>query len=104
MKIGVMGTGGVGGYFGGFLARAGLDIHFVARGKHLEALQEEGLEVVTNNDNFRVRIHATSEPEEIGPVDLVLFLRQIPRYRKGRSFCLPHGRSRHIHSHASKRH
>lgn len=73
MKIGVMGTGGVGGYFGGFLARAGMDIHFVARGKHLEALQEEGLEVVTNNDNFRVRIHATSEPEEIGPVDLLLF-------------------------------
>ncbi|ROQ93455.1 ketopantoate reductase family protein [Desulfosoma caldarium] len=73
MKIGVMGTGGVGGYFGGFLARAGVDIHFVARGKHLQALQEEGLEVVTNNENFRVRIHATSEPEEIGPVDLLLF-------------------------------
>ncbi|SMC21295.1 2-dehydropantoate 2-reductase [Desulfacinum hydrothermale DSM 13146] len=73
MKIGVMGTGGVGGYFGGFLARAGMDIHFLARGKHLQALQEDGLEVVTNNENFRVRIHATSEPDDIGPVDLLLF-------------------------------
>ncbi len=73
MKIGVMGTGGVGGYFGGYLARAGTDIHFLARGKHLQALQEDGLEIVTNDDNFRVRIHATSEPDEIGPVDLLLF-------------------------------
>jgi 2-dehydropantoate 2-reductase len=73
MKIGVMGTGGVGGYFGGYLARAGMDIHFLARGKHLQALQEDGLEIVTNNENFRVRIHATSEPDDIGPVDLLLF-------------------------------
>uniref|UniRef100_A0A832A4I8 2-dehydropantoate 2-reductase n=1 Tax=Desulfacinum infernum TaxID=35837 RepID=A0A832A4I8_9BACT len=89
MKIGVMGTGGVGGYFGGFLARAGMDIHFVARGKHLEALQEEGLEVVTNNENFRVRIHATSEPEEIGPVDLLLFCVKSHDTEKAARFALP---------------
>jgi len=73
MKIGVMGTGGVGGYFGGLLARSGSDIHFIARGKHLRALQDEGLELVTNHGNFRVRIHATAEADEIGPVDLLLF-------------------------------
>lgn len=73
MKIGVMGTGGIGGYFGGLLARAGMDIHFVARGKHLQAIQEEGLQVVSNQGSFRVMIHATSEPHEIGPVDLLLF-------------------------------
>jgi 2-dehydropantoate 2-reductase len=73
MKIGVMGTGGVGGYFGGLLARTGLDIHFVARGKHLQAIQEDGLRVLSNDDRFVLRIHATSEPYEIGPVDLVLF-------------------------------
>jgi 2-dehydropantoate 2-reductase len=50
-----------------------MDIHFLARGKHLQALQEDGLEIVTNNENFRVRIHATSEPDDIGPVDLLLF-------------------------------
>jgi len=73
MKIGVMGTGGIGGYFGGLLARAGIDTHFVARGKHLQAIQEEGLQVVSNQGSFRVMIHATAEPDEIGPVDLLLF-------------------------------
>lgn len=72
MKIGVIGTGGVGGYFGGLLARAGVDIHFLARGKHLQAIQEEGLQVVSSGGSFRVMIHATSEPHEIGPVDLLL--------------------------------
>jgi 2-dehydropantoate 2-reductase len=73
MKIGVMGTGGVGGYFGGLLARAGFDIHFVARGKHRQAILEEGLQVVSGQGSFRVMIHVTSEPDEIGPVDLLLF-------------------------------
>jgi 2-dehydropantoate 2-reductase len=73
MKIGVVGVGGVGGYFGGLLARTGLDIHFVARGKHLRAIQEEGLQIVSSQGSFQVLLHATSEPHEIGPVDLVLF-------------------------------
>lgn len=73
MKIGVMGTGGVGGYFGGLLARAGYDIHFVARGKHRQAMLEEGLQVISGQGSFRVMIHVTSEPDEIGPVDLLLF-------------------------------
>jgi len=73
MKIGVMGTGGVGGYFGGLLARAGCDIHFVARGKHLQTIAEEGLQVVSNQGSFRALVHATSEPHEIGPVNLLLF-------------------------------
>ena len=42
MKIAVMGTGGVGGYFGGLLARAGNDLTFVARGAHLKAMQQNG--------------------------------------------------------------
>jgi 2-dehydropantoate 2-reductase len=73
MKIGVMGTGGVGGYFGGLLARAGYDIHFVARGKHRQAILEEGLQVISGQGSFRVMIHVTSEPDEIGPVDVLLF-------------------------------
>ena len=43
MKIGVMGTGGLGGYFGGFLARASHDVIFIARGSHLQAIREKGL-------------------------------------------------------------
>jgi 2-dehydropantoate 2-reductase len=73
MKIGVMGTGGVGGYFGGLFAQAGFDIHFIARGRHRQAIYEEGLLVVSNHGSFRTFIHATSEPYDIGPVDLILF-------------------------------
>lgn len=73
MKIGVVGTGGVGGYFGVLLVRAGLDTHFLARGKHLRSILESGLEVLSDEWTLRMMVHATAEPEEIGPVDLVLF-------------------------------
>jgi len=73
VKIGIMGTGGIGGYFGGLLARGGFDIHFVARGKHRQAILEDGLQIVSSQGSFQVMIHVTSEPHEIGPVDLLLF-------------------------------
>ena len=69
----VVGTGGVGGYFGILLVRAGLDTHFLARGKHLRSILENGLEVHSDEWTLRMMVHITSEPEEIGPVDLVLF-------------------------------
>ena len=45
MRIVIMGTGGVGGYFGARLAHAGSDVHFVARGRQLQALRERGLRI-----------------------------------------------------------
>ena len=45
MRIAVMGTGGVGGYFGARLALGGADVGFIARGKHLEAIRQRGLRV-----------------------------------------------------------
>ena len=45
MKIAIVGSGGVGGYFGGKLAKAGFDVTFVARGAHLRAMQSGGLTV-----------------------------------------------------------
>jgi len=45
MKIAIMGTGGVGGYYGGLLARAGHDVTFIARGEHMGAIREKGLEL-----------------------------------------------------------
>ena len=45
MRIVGMGSGGTGGYFGAKLARAGEDVTFVARGKHLEAIRAQGLRV-----------------------------------------------------------
>ena len=45
MRIAIIGTGGVGGYFGAQLAARGEDVIFVARGEHLEAMQRGGLRV-----------------------------------------------------------
>ena len=73
MRIAVVGTGGVGGYFGGRLAQAGQDVVFLARGAHLRAIQEHGLQVESVDGDFAIRpVHATDDPARIGPVDLVL--------------------------------
>lgn len=73
MKITVYGAGGVGAYFGGRLAQAGADVHLIARGNHLEALQEDGLEVESIHGDFSVDLPATYEPADIGESDVVLF-------------------------------
>ncbi len=74
MKIAVMGTGGVGGYFGGLLARAGNEVTFVARGAHLEAIRANGLKVESANDgNFTVHGQAVEDTSQAGVQELVLF-------------------------------
>jgi 2-dehydropantoate 2-reductase len=74
MKIAIMGAGGVGGYFGGLLAHSGQDVTFIARGPHLQAIREKGLQVKSMHGNFLVPdAQATEDPEEVGPVELVLF-------------------------------
>ena len=45
MRIAIVGSGGVGGYFGGRLAAAGTDVTFIARGAHLDALRTGGLRI-----------------------------------------------------------
>jgi 2-dehydropantoate 2-reductase len=79
MKIAVMGSGGVGGYYGGLLARAGQQVHFIARGAHLTALLTDGLQVKSVHGDFVVApMEATDHPAEIGPVDLVLVCVKTP--------------------------
>jgi 2-dehydropantoate 2-reductase len=73
MRIAVLGTGGVGGYFGARLAKTGHDVRFIARGAHLAALRENGLAVVSPLGDFTVNpVHATDSTEEVGAVDYVL--------------------------------
>lgn len=73
MKVAVYGTGGVGGYFGGTLARSGVDVSFLARGTHLRALRAEGLRVRSVHGDFTVSpAAATDDPADVGPVDYVL--------------------------------
>jgi 2-dehydropantoate 2-reductase len=75
MRVLVMGAGGVGGYYGGMLARSGEDVSFVARGRQLEALREKGLELRTQGRTLLIHPARTVErPNQVEtPPDLVLF-------------------------------
>lgn len=74
MRILIMGSGGVGAYYGGLLARAGHEVTFVARGAHLQALQQQGLTVKSVHGDFVLNpVRATADPATAGPVDLILF-------------------------------
>ena len=73
LRIAVMGSGGVGGYFGARLAKGGADVHFIARGSHLAAMREHGLAVEGGPDEIRLsQVSVTDDPATIGPVDLVM--------------------------------
>ena len=73
MKIAIIGTGGVGGYFGGKLAKAGYDVTFLARGEHLKAIQQNGLTVKSIKGDFKVdSVKATDRIDTIGLVDLLI--------------------------------
>jgi 2-dehydropantoate 2-reductase len=73
MKIAIMGSGGVGGYFGALLHRAGQRVWFIARGEHLRAMQAGGLRVTSVLGDFAIRVNATDNPIEVGAADLVVF-------------------------------
>lgn len=77
-KIIVAGIGGVGGYFGGLLAKhyvedTNVEINFLARGKHLNEIQKNGLKVIVGKDYFIAKPKlSTDKPIEIGIADLII--------------------------------
>ncbi|CUV03144.1 2-dehydropantoate 2-reductase [hydrothermal vent metagenome] len=73
MKITVMGAGGIGGCYGGLLAQAGNDVTLIARGAHLAAIKEKGLQLIQPEGDFTVAVAATDDPSQVGPVELVIF-------------------------------
>ena len=73
MKIAVMGAGGIGGCYGGLLAQAGNDVTLIARGAHLAAIKEKGLQLIQPEGDFTVAVAATDDPSQVGPVELVIF-------------------------------
>ncbi len=72
MRIGVMGAGSIGGYFGGMLARGGNQVALIVRGGHLAAISQRGLKVVRDEEEFTVHCDATDDPSQVGTVDLAL--------------------------------
>ncbi len=74
MRITIMGSGGVGGYFGGRLAQAGHDVTFIARGAHLAALRADGLRVHSALGDLHLpQVKASEDPAAGGTPELVLF-------------------------------
>ncbi len=72
MRVTVMGAGGLGGYFGGLLARSGHEVTFIARGAHLEAIQRQrGLTVRAVDGEWVAPAAGAEAPTD--PADLVLF-------------------------------
>jgi 2-dehydropantoate 2-reductase len=72
MRIAILGAGGVGGYYGGALARAGHAVALLARGAHLDALRARGLEVRTPDERFTVAVQASDDPNTFGPCDVAI--------------------------------
>jgi len=74
MRIVMMATGGVGGYYGARLAAAGEDVRFIARGVHLAALRTNGLKLISaNGDLHLLSVQATDNAAMIGAADIVIF-------------------------------
>jgi 2-dehydropantoate 2-reductase len=72
MKIAILGSGAVGGFYGALLARQGHDVAFVARGAHLDAIRARGMRVRGAVGDFAARGRAESDTAKIGEVDLVI--------------------------------
>src|SRR5947208_3520729 len=73
MRIAIMGSGAVGGYFGARLAAGGSEVTFIARGAHLAAMRENGLIVESPLGEIKLpRVEASDDPRAIGAVDLVI--------------------------------
>ena len=73
MRIAILGVGGLGGYFGGRLAKAGADVAFLARGRNLAALRNDGLRIRSQLGDLHLsNVVATDDPATLGRVDLVI--------------------------------
>ncbi len=72
LRVAVLGAGGVGGYYGGALARAGYPVALLARGEHLAAIRARGLEVRTPEGAFTVRVDASDDAGALGPADVAI--------------------------------
>ena len=75
MRFAIVGAGAVGGFYGALLAKAGHDVSFVARGAHRDAINRDGLKILSGPEavgEIVVRCPAHSDPAAIGPVDVVI--------------------------------
>ena len=72
MRVAVVGAGGIGGYYGGAIARAGHEVRLFARGENRDAIRSRGLEVREPDGAWTVKVVATDEAAELLPADLAI--------------------------------
>lgn len=72
MKFLVAGAGAIGAYIGARMANAGFDVTLFARGPHLRAMQEHGVQVKSPEGDFVARPAIAGSLDEVGPMDVVL--------------------------------
>ena len=72
MRFAIVGAGAIGAFLGAMLARAGEDVTLIARGPHLRAMQQHGVQVRGEIGDFQVEVEATDDPEVAGEVDVVI--------------------------------
>jgi len=80
VKVAVLGAGAIGAYVGASLHRAGVDVHLIARGPHLQEIRTSGVRVESPRGDFEAHPHATDDPTEVGPVDHVFLGLKANRY------------------------
>jgi 2-dehydropantoate 2-reductase len=76
LRIAIMGSGAVGGFFGAKLVKGGANVTFIARGAHLAAMREHGLAIESADPAQSMhlpKVAATDDPKTIGPVDMIVF-------------------------------
>jgi 2-dehydropantoate 2-reductase len=76
MKFAIMGTGEIGGRYGGCLVNAGLDVTFIARGQRYAEIQRNGLHIqrdMRGNTTDLDHVKVTDTPADVGPVDIIIF-------------------------------
>ncbi len=75
MKICMLGTGSLGSTIGGTLAQGGSEVYFIDQWKdHIDAINENGLKMTDEKEDWYVKVDARTSAEGIGPVDLVIVL------------------------------
>jgi 2-dehydropantoate 2-reductase len=72
VRVAVLGAGAIGAYVGAALHRGGSDVTLIARGRHLEAMRRDGVQVLSPRGDFHADVSATDDPGEVGPVDFIV--------------------------------
>jgi 2-dehydropantoate 2-reductase len=72
MRICIFGAGAIGGFLGARLARTGVDVSFVARGPHLDAMRRNGLTLIEDDKRSTIEVTASDNPDDLGPRDYVI--------------------------------